>query len=86
MKLGDFFIAVVTWCALVILGVATVRFIDRQHEPQLEIANTSSGAWNFNDAAVGDGSEPASVVPWTLNTRCTINSRNLPMRDPERKT
>ena len=24
------------------------------------------------------------VIPWTLNTRCTINSGNLPQRDPER--
>jgi hypothetical protein len=77
MKLGDFFIAVVTWCALVVLGVATIRFIDRQHEPQLEIANTSSGAWNFNDAEW----RPA----WRLYTTCPVDRRNVPVL-PERKT
>lgn len=25
------------------------------------------------------------VIPWTLNTRCAIDRRNLPPRDPERR-
>lgn len=24
------------------------------------------------------------IIPWMLNTRCSINSSNLPQRDPER--
>jgi hypothetical protein len=81
MKLGDFFIAVVTWCALVVIGVATVRFIDRQHEPQIEIANTPSGAWDFNNA-----SDPKAVIAWRLNTLCTATARNQPVRDPNPTT
>lgn len=26
------------------------------------------------------------VIPWVLNTRCTVNARNLPVRDPETRT
>lgn len=26
------------------------------------------------------------VIPWQLNTRCTITSRNLPIRNPEETT
>lgn len=28
--------------------------------------------------------ESRVVIPWVLNTRCSINSRNLPQRDSER--
>jgi hypothetical protein len=28
--------------------------------------------------------EDRIVIPWVLNTRCTITSDNLPQRDPER--
>lgn len=31
-----------------------------------------------------DSAISATVVPWTLNTRCTISSDNLPQREPER--
>jgi hypothetical protein len=35
-------------------------------------------------ARSGFPTEQRVVIPWVLNTRCSINSGNLPQRDPER--
>jgi hypothetical protein len=81
VKLGDFLIGVLAWCALVAMATLFVAFLNRPPQPKLEIANTASGPWDFNNA-----SDPKAVIAWRLNTLCTVTDRNLPVRDPNPTT
>jgi hypothetical protein len=77
MKLGDLLIGVLAWCALVAMATLFVALQNRPPRPKLEIANTASGPWDFNNA-----SDPKAVIAWRLNTLCTPTARNLPVRAP----
>jgi hypothetical protein len=81
VKLGDLLIGVLAWCALVAMATLFVAFLNRPPQPKLEIANTASGPWDFNNA-----SDPKAVIAWRLNTLCTPTARNLPVRDPNPTT
>jgi hypothetical protein len=70
MKLGDLLIGVLAWCALVAMATLFVAFLNRPPQPKLEIANTASGAWDFNNAeaprdAQGRQIRVFATCPWT---------------------
>jgi hypothetical protein len=80
MKLGDLLIGVLAWCALLAMVTLFVAFLNRPPQPKLEIANTASGQWDFNNTAAEW--RPA----WRLYTTCPVDRRNVPTLPDERKT
>jgi hypothetical protein len=65
---------------LLIAIVAACALAAADRQKPLVVEPRAPGRWQFQNVA----RDPANVVPWGLNTRCTITSRNLPTRDPER--
>jgi hypothetical protein len=65
---------------LLIAVVAACALAAADRQKPLVVEAHAPGNWDFENVGI----DPTNVVPWGLNTRCTITSRNLPTRDPER--
>lgn len=60
--------------ALILITIAIMAAVAMHNEPDKSTV--------LVDAAFP--LEQRIVIPWTLNTQCTVNSRNLLARQPER--